>query len=56
LSFVPEDFVLVRAGRMVPVQDVELLGQVILRAAAEQTVARFIVVGDGEPIGELEAH
>jgi glycosyltransferase involved in cell wall biosynthesis len=55
LGLHPEQFVLVWAGRMAPVKDVELLGQVIRRAAAEQSVARFVVVGDGEQRAALEA-
>jgi glycosyltransferase involved in cell wall biosynthesis len=55
LGFRPEHFVLVWAGRMAPVKDVELLGQVIRRAAVEQSMARFVVVGDGEERASLEA-
>lgn len=55
LGLHPEHFVLVWAGRMAPVKDVELLGQVIRKAAAEQSVARFVVVGDGEQRASLEA-
>lgn len=54
LGLRPEHFVLGWAGRMAPVKDVELLGQVIRRAAAEKSVARFLVVGDGEQRAELE--
>jgi glycosyltransferase involved in cell wall biosynthesis len=50
-----EHFVLVWAGRMAPVKDVELLGQVICKAHAEKSVARFLAVGDGEQRAELEA-
>jgi glycosyltransferase involved in cell wall biosynthesis len=50
-----ENFVMVWAGRMAPVKDVELLGKVIRKAAAEQSVARFLVVGDGEQREQFEA-
>jgi glycosyltransferase involved in cell wall biosynthesis len=39
---------------MAPVKDVELLGQVVRRAAAERTAARFVIVGDGEQRAALE--
>jgi glycosyltransferase involved in cell wall biosynthesis len=55
LGLRPENFVLVWAGRMAPVKDVELLGQVIRKAHTEKSVARFLVVGDGEQRAELEA-
>ena len=40
---------------MAPVKDVQLLGQVIRRAAEEKSLARFLVVGEGEQRAELEA-
>jgi glycosyltransferase involved in cell wall biosynthesis len=54
LGLHPENFVFGWVGRMAPVKDVELLGQVIRRAAAEGSVARFVVVGDGEQRAHLE--
>ena len=55
LGLRPEHFALLWAGRMAPVKDVQLLGQVIRRAAEEKSLARFLVVGDGEQRAELEA-
>ena len=49
-----QEFVLVWAGRMAPVKDVQLLGQVIRRAAASSSKLLFLVVGDGEQKPELE--
>jgi glycosyltransferase involved in cell wall biosynthesis len=54
LGLCPEQFVLVWAGRMAPVKEVELLGQVIRKAASEKSAARFLVVGDGEQRADLE--
>ena len=55
LGLRPEHFVFVWAGRMAPVKDVKLLAQVIRIAAAAQSTARFLVVGDGEERTALEA-
>src|SRR5260370_41707848 len=48
-----DDFVVVWVGRMVPVKDVQLLAQVIRRAAEKQSNICFLVVGDGEEKKEL---
>src|SRR5258708_1704163 len=48
------DLAVVWAGRMVPVKDVQLLAQVIKRAAEKKSVICFLVVGEGEQKGELE--
>ena len=50
-----DDFVVVWVGRMVPVKDVQLLAQVIRRAAEKQSNIHFLVVGDGEEKKELES-
>jgi len=50
-----DDFVVVWVGRMVPVKDVQLLAQVIQRAAEKQSHIHFLVVGDGEEKKELES-
>ena len=50
-----DDFVVVWVGRMVPVKDVQLLAQVIRRAAEKQSHIHFLVVGDGEEKKELES-
>jgi len=55
LGLATGDFVAVWAGRMVPVKDVQLLAQVIRRAAEKQSKICFLVVGDGEQKGELES-
>ncbi len=54
-GFQPSDFVLVWAGRMAPVKDVDLLADVVRAAAAQCTRARFLVVGDGEERSRLQA-
>jgi glycosyltransferase involved in cell wall biosynthesis len=54
LGLMPDDCAFVWAGRMAPVKDVELLGQIIRRAAEISSRAVFIVVGDGEQRPELE--
>lgn len=48
-------FVFVWAARMAPVKDVELLGQVVRKAAAQSSKAFFLVVGDGEEKPRLES-
>ncbi|HLY97441.1 MAG TPA: glycosyltransferase [Candidatus Angelobacter sp.] len=48
LGLVPDELAVVWAGRIVPVKDVELLGQVIRAASAVSEKIRFLVVGDGE--------
>ena len=48
-------FVFVWAARMAPVKDVDLLGQVIRKAAAQSCKAFFLVVGDGEEKARLES-
>lgn len=53
-----ESFVVAWAGRMVPVKDVQLLGQVIRRAAENGrngTKIFFLVAGDGTDRRELES-
>ena len=50
-----DDFVVVWVGRLVPVKDVQLLAQVIRRAAEKQSNIHFLVVGDGEEKKELES-
>lgn len=47
-GFQPDEFVLVWAGRMAPVKDVRLLGEVVRGAHETSSSARFLVVGDGE--------
>jgi glycosyltransferase involved in cell wall biosynthesis len=48
LGLEPDELAIVWAGRIVPVKDVELLGQVIRAASAVSEKIRFLVVGDGE--------
>jgi glycosyltransferase involved in cell wall biosynthesis len=48
-------FVFVWAGRMAPVKDVGLLGQVIHKAASSSSKAFFLVVGDGEEMPRLKS-
>jgi len=48
-------FIFAWAGRMAPVKDVGLLGQVIRLAAAKLSNAFFLVVGDGEEKLKLES-
>jgi glycosyltransferase involved in cell wall biosynthesis len=55
LGLRPDQFVLAWAGRMAPVKDVPLLGEVIRRAAESLPQACFLVVGDGEQRAEFEA-
>lgn len=47
-DFQQSDFVLVWAGRMAPVKDIQLLAEVARAAHARGSKARFLVVGDGE--------
>ena len=47
-GFEQSDFVLVWAGRMAPVKDIQLLAEVARAAHARASNARFLVVGDGE--------
>jgi len=47
LGLLPGDFVVVWAGRMVPIKDMQLLAEVIRRAAAKQKRICFLVVGYG---------
>lgn len=47
-GFQQSDFVLVWAGRMAPVKDIQLLAEVARAAHARGSKARFLVVGDGE--------
>jgi glycosyltransferase involved in cell wall biosynthesis len=49
-----DDFVVVWAGRLVPVKDVQLLGKVIRRAADTQSKLRFLVVGQGPDQPQLD--
>jgi glycosyltransferase involved in cell wall biosynthesis len=55
LGLTRDDFVAVWAGRMVPIKDVQLLAQVIRKAAEKQSKICFLVVGDGDQKGELES-
>jgi glycosyltransferase involved in cell wall biosynthesis len=48
LGLAPDQFAVIWAGRMAPVKDVLLLGEVIRKAAASASKAHFVVVGDGE--------
>jgi glycosyltransferase involved in cell wall biosynthesis len=48
------DFVVAWVGRMVPVKDVELLNEVIVRASKKSTRIRFLIVGDGSDRGKLK--
>jgi glycosyltransferase involved in cell wall biosynthesis len=48
LGLEPDELAVVWAGRIVPVKDVELLGQVVRAASAVGKKIRFLVVGDGE--------
>jgi glycosyltransferase involved in cell wall biosynthesis len=54
LGFAASDQVVVWAGRMVPVKNVTLLGQIIRIAAQKNPVISFLVVGDGEDRPQLE--
>lgn len=54
LALQPDDFVVVWAGRMVPVKDVELLAKVIRTAWSKQSRISFLVVGDGTERTRLE--
>lgn len=47
LGLAPNDFAVVWAGRMVPIKDVELLGNVIRKTAQDNPRIRFLVVGEG---------
>ncbi|HEY1937175.1 MAG TPA: glycosyltransferase [Candidatus Angelobacter sp.] len=55
LGIRPDQFVLVWAGRMAPVKDVQLLAEVIRLAATSLPKALFIIVGDGEQRVGFEA-
>jgi glycosyltransferase involved in cell wall biosynthesis len=48
------DFVLVWAGRMAPVKDVDLLADVVRSGLQQCSRARFLVLGDGEDRARLE--
>jgi glycosyltransferase involved in cell wall biosynthesis len=54
-GFAIDDFVVVWAGRLVPVKDVQLLGKVIRRAAETQSKIRFLVVGEGTDKPKLDS-
>jgi glycosyltransferase involved in cell wall biosynthesis len=53
-AYQANDFVLVWAGRMAPVKDVQLLAEVVRAAHEAASPARFLVVGDGEERPVLE--
>jgi glycosyltransferase involved in cell wall biosynthesis len=55
LDIKDDDFVFVWAARMAPVKDVDLLSQVVRKAAAQSSKAFFLVVGDGEEKARLES-
>jgi len=55
LGLSPDDFVVVWAGRMVPVKDTQLLAQVIRRAAEKQSKICFLILGDGTQRQEFES-
>jgi glycosyltransferase involved in cell wall biosynthesis len=50
-----DEFVVVWGGRMVPVKDVDLLANVVRKAAEKQSRISFLVVGDGTERARLEA-
>lgn len=54
MGIAPDDFVVVWAGRMVPVKDVHLLAQVIRTAFERGSKMRFLLVGDGTERQHLE--
>jgi glycosyltransferase involved in cell wall biosynthesis len=54
LKLLPSDFVVVWAGRMVPVKDTQLLAQVIRTAAEKRSKICFLVLGDGTERPEFE--
>jgi glycosyltransferase involved in cell wall biosynthesis len=54
LALQHDEFVVVWAGRMVPVKDVELLAQVIRSAWSKKSRISFLVVGDGTERTRLE--
>ena len=54
-GFAKEDFVVVWAGRLVPVKDVQLLGEVIRQAAETRSKIRFLVVGEGTDKTKLDS-
>lgn len=55
LGIGPEEVVAAWVGRMVPVKDVKLLGQLIQRARENKTNVSFLVVGDGTERPVLES-
>ena len=54
MGIAPDDFVVVWAGRMVPVKDVHLLARVIRAAFERGSQMRFLLVGDGTERQHLE--
>jgi glycosyltransferase involved in cell wall biosynthesis len=55
LGLAKDDFVVAWAGRLVPVKDVQLLGQVIRQAAETQSNIRFLIVGEGADKPKLDS-
>src|SRR5580704_3337604 len=55
LGLAKDDFVVVWAGRLVPVKDVQLLGNVIRRAAETHGNIRFLIVGEGADKPKLDS-
>jgi glycosyltransferase involved in cell wall biosynthesis len=55
LGLLPSDFVVVWAGRMVPVKDTQLLARVIRRADDKRSKIYFLVLGDGTEKREFES-
>lgn len=55
LGLKAEDFLVVWAGRLAPVKDVELLGSVVRKSAESGRGYHFLVVGDGTERAQLES-
>lgn len=55
LGLAADDFVVVWAGRLVPIKDVELLGRVIRQTVEKKLRIRFLIVGDGTERAKLES-
>lgn len=55
LGLAGDDFVVVWAGRLVPIKDVELLGRVIRQTVEKKLRIRFLIVGDGTERAKLES-
>lgn len=55
LNIREDEFVVVWAGRLVPIKGVDLLAAAIRKASACRSRFRFLIVGDGEERGKLES-